>query len=176
LLTAVIPEWDVPETNHAVDVPSKGGFFWQFGCPGAVPLYNFSLLLRAGDCVCLARWEKVLRSALKYLLCSAAQRAQISAGVPEWQGLTPTLEKVTSADTPWTCATTCSRMQVGAENIRLGWPVPLSGGSPILGYHVDMEALQPARAVAFSEVSVPRAPDRPTEMVAGRGSTMVRSF
>ena len=48
-------------------------------------------------------------------------------------------------------------MQVGAENIRLGWPVPLSGGSPILGYHVDMEALQPARAelVAFSEAVVP---------------------
>eukprot|EP00439_Symbiodinium_sp_Y106_P043633 s4249_g5.t1 len=83
---------------------------------------NFNLFLQAGDCVCFARWEKALLAAPKCLLCSAARCAQISAGVPEWQGLTPTLEKV------------------GAENIRLGWPVPLSGGSPILGYHVDMEA------------------------------------
>ncbi|CAK9080192.1 unnamed protein product, partial [Durusdinium trenchii] len=46
----------------------------------------------------------------------------ITAGVPEWQGLTPALEKV------------------GADNIQLIWPVPANGGSPILGYHVDMEA------------------------------------
>lgn len=30
--------------------------------------------------------------------------------------------------------------QVGADNIQLIWPVPANGGSPILGYHVDMEA------------------------------------
>ena len=29
--------------------------------------------------------------------------------------------------------------QVGADNIQLLWPVPANGGSPILGYHVDME-------------------------------------
>ena len=41
---------------------------------------------------------------------------------------------------PWTDSRKLTHVQVGAENIRLGWPVPLSGGSPILGYHVDMEA------------------------------------
>eukprot|EP00434_Breviolum_minutum_P036254 symbB.v1.2.032118.t1/scaffold3812.1/size49844/3 len=46
----------------------------------------------------------------------------ISAGVPEWQGITPALEKV------------------GSDNIQLLWSVPANGGSPILGYHVDMEA------------------------------------
>lgn len=46
----------------------------------------------------------------------------ISAGVPLWQGLVPASEKV------------------GADNIQLIWPVPANGGSPILGYHVDMEA------------------------------------
>ena len=30
--------------------------------------------------------------------------------------------------------------QVGKDNIQLIWPVPANGGSPILGYHVDMEA------------------------------------
>lgn len=30
--------------------------------------------------------------------------------------------------------------QVGSDNIQLLWSVPANGGSPILGYHVDMEA------------------------------------
>lgn len=46
----------------------------------------------------------------------------ISAGTPDWQGVIPVLEKV------------------GADSVKLSWRPPASGGSPVLGYHVDMEA------------------------------------
>ena len=40
---------------------------------------DFNLLLRAGDRVCLARWEKVLLAAPRYLLCSATAGVQHSS-------------------------------------------------------------------------------------------------
>jgi hypothetical protein len=46
----------------------------------------------------------------------------ISAGVPSFQGQIPILEKY------------------GADSLRLQWPAPNNGGSPVLGYHVDMDA------------------------------------
>ncbi|CAE8710260.1 unnamed protein product, partial [Polarella glacialis] len=46
----------------------------------------------------------------------------VSAGVPEWQGVIPTIDKV------------------GTENVKVSWQTAANGGSPILGYHIDMEA------------------------------------
>jgi len=46
----------------------------------------------------------------------------VSAGVPDWQGVSPSIEKI------------------GANKVRLFWRPPANGGSPILGYMVDMES------------------------------------
>ena len=137
---------------------------------------NFNLFLQAGDCVCFARWEKALLAAPKCLLCSAARCAQISAGVPEWQGLTPTLEKAMHGmdhaldrfQKAYPCAGRCREHPAGLACALERWLAD-SGLSCRYG------GPGPA-GLQFVPKLLCRALKRPTGTVAGRGSTMARSL